>query len=223
MAAISLIFVSLCLTVGGQPVRHLIAGQWKYDACDTSKEQALSCLRSLPGKVPEILAYQVGEDIGVTKGNYDFGLIGAFSNVSSFQAYEDSQEHQHCLSLLKPLLRTKAGVEYAICTEVPQQIGLRHLIFGRWNETSTKSQRWEALECLQALPQQVPEIITYEVGPDLGVTEGNYDFGLLGSFANVSSFEAYETSAPHKRCLGVLKPLLNAKVGVEFAWSPIIV
>jgi len=45
----------------------------------------------------------------------DFGLAGGFTSVENFEAYEASAPHQHCLSLLKPILAEKAGLEFKRC------------------------------------------------------------------------------------------------------------
>lgn len=60
------------------------------------------------------------------------------------------------------------------------------------------------------------QISTYEVGADLGITAGNFDFGLVGGFTSVDNFEGYEASEPHQHCLSLLKPILSEKVGLEF-------
>ena len=44
----------------------------------------------------------------------DFGLAGGFTSVENFEAYEASAPHQHCLSLLKPILAEKAGLEFKV-------------------------------------------------------------------------------------------------------------
>ena len=40
--------------------------------------------------------------------------------------------------------------------------------------------------------------MTYTVGPDMGLTVGNLDFGLVGDFANACDFEIYESSDAHQ-------------------------
>ena len=59
--------------------------------------------------------------------------------------------------------------------------------------------------------------MTYTVGPDMGLTVGNVDFGLVGEFANSSDFEIYEASDVHQAVLSeYLTDNLETKYGVEF-------
>lgn len=81
---------------------------------------------------------------------------------------------------------------------------IRHCILGRWKDNVTEATQQEAIDALRALPDSVPEIITYTVGPDLNLTAGNYDFGLVGEFANASDFYAYEESEAHQVLSSVL-------------------
>ena len=49
----------------------------------------------------------------------------------------------------------------------------------------------------------------------MAVTAANFDFGIVGEFASVADFEAYEASAAHQACLAVLEPVLAEKAAVE--------
>jgi len=200
-------------------VRHLVLGKWTGTASAAAKAEAVSCLAKLPKSVPQIGSYEVGNDIGVTAGNFDFGLVGGFTSVKNFEAYEASAPHQHCLSLLKPILEATAKVEFNASASADLASPLRHVIVGEWNNNATTASQKEAVACLQTLPGSVPEISTYEVGEDIGVTAGNKDFSLVGGFKLVSEFEAYEASAPHQHCLSLLKPILSSKAGLEFNFT----
>ena len=59
--------------------------------------------------------------------------------------------------------------------------------------------------------------MTYTVGPDMGLTVGNVDFGLVGEFTNSSDFDIYEASDAHQAVLSeYLTENLETKYGVEF-------
>ena len=99
----------------------------------------------------------------------------------------------------------------ATCTKTP----LRHVVLGKWTGDSAAADRAAALKCLEELPGEVPEIESYVVGADMAVTAANFDFGIVGEFASVADFEAYEASAAHQACLAVLEPVLAEKAAVE--------
>ena len=94
---------------------------------------------------------------------------------------------------------------------------LRHVVLGRWTDDATDAATAAALACLRALPPRVPEILSYDVGADENITAGNFDFGVVGTFASKAAFEAYEASAPHRACLALLAPVLAEKAAVEQA------
>ena len=125
-----------------------------------------------------------------------------------------------------PLCNTLVPFHYpnGYCPGAPEAIvkprnrtaTMRHVIVGKWTAESTAAEQAHAVACLKALPLMVPQIITYTVGSDIGVTSGNLGWGLVGEFASVDDFETYEASAPHQACLALLKPILAKKVGLEF-------
>ena len=94
---------------------------------------------------------------------------------------------------------------------------LRHVVLGRWTDDATDAAIAAVLACLRALPPRVPEILSYDVGADENITAGNFDFGVVGTFASKATFEAYEASAPHQACLALLAPVLAEKAAVEQA------
>ena len=108
------------------------------------------------------------------------------------------------------------GAPEAVVKPRSRTATMRHVIVGQWTADSTAAEQAHAVACLKALPLTVPQIITYTVGSDIGVTSGNMDWGLVGEFASVDDFETYEASAPHQACLALLKPILEKKVGLEF-------
>jgi len=216
ISAAAVLTILALLHTSSANVRHCILGKWNSNSSIEQQGNALDCLRMLPSSVPEILTYEVGIDLGVTAANWDWGLVGSFASVGTFEAYEASDPHQSCLALLALIMEEKAGLEFNASTAADVTTPYRHVILGKWTANSTTDLQKKALDCLKALPQTVPQIVTYEVGSDIGVTAGNWDWGLVGGFSSLASFEAYEASDPHKSCLALLAPIMKEKAGLEF-------
>ena len=52
----------------------------------------------------------------------------------------------------------------------------------------------------------------------MALVEDNVDWGLTADFVCSADLEKYEASAPHKACLGLLKPLLAERRAIDF-WT----
>ena len=72
-------------------------------------------------------------------------------------------------------------------------------------------------EALGALPQSIPQIIDYQVGPDIGLGEGNYDFAIVADFESVESYQVYQEHPRHLEVIReVIKPAISARVALQY-------
>jgi len=51
--------------------------------------------------------------------------------------------------------------------------------------------RFAALNC--------PGTLSYTIGPDMGLRDGNWSFAIVADFADEESYRAYDTDAEHNR------------------------
>ncbi len=86
------------------------------------------------------------------------------------------------------LVRLKAGQDAAVIAEI--QKGLR------------------GLDC--------PGTVSYTVGDDLGLREGNWSFAIVADFADVASYRDYDADAEHNRIRARLAPLAEQVARVQF-------
>jgi len=159
---------------------------------------------------------------------YDSNKFHFFQAEACLQYHDDNNEQEPYSANYHDILAQRMGAGSLEVTGCPNNyintcsngsmtaVMLQHLIQGKWRSTSSRESRQRAMDCLSALPSQVPEIATYAVGADIGLTTGNSDFGLVGEFRSVDDFKTYEASEPHQACLALLKPLLAEKRGLEF-------
>lgn len=65
----------------------------------------------------------------------------------------------------------------------------------------------EVMSALQELPGLIPEIQKYEMGADLGLSEGAAHVALVGEFASVEDYQVYATHPAHLRVIDeLIKP-----------------
>lgn len=96
--------------------------------------------------------------------------------------------------------------------------GVRHVALFRWRPGVTHEQVAELEQALAALPTRIPQIADYRFGPDLGVSDGNFDFAVVADFANRDDFVAYRDHPDHRFVLvEVLAPLLEMRAAVQLA------
>lgn len=51
---------------------------------------------------------------------------------------------------------------------------------------------------LDALPDQIPSIASYHHGRDLGVNEGNFDYGVVAEFVSIGDYLTYRDHPAHR-------------------------
>jgi len=61
-----------------------------------------------------------------------------------------------------------------------------------------------------------PGTISYTLGDDLGLREGNWDFAIVADFADVDAYRGYDADAEHNRWRGELAPWVERIARVQF-------
>ena len=68
---------------------------------------------------------------------------------------------------------------------------LRHVAMFKWRDEVTDEQKVAARDALAALKQQVPSVVEYTVGFDIGRNPNNWDMVLVAEFEDVAGLESY--------------------------------
>lgn len=94
---------------------------------------------------------------------------------------------------------------------------LRHIVLLKWIDGTTAEQVAAVTAALDALPPQIDAIARYAHGPDLALAEGRYDYALVGDFADVDAWRAYDTHPVHEKTRAdVIVPLVSQRASVQF-------
>lgn len=95
-------------------------------------------------------------------------------------------------------------------------MALRHLVCIRFRPDTPAAAITAMQRGLERLPSIIPEIVDYRVGPDLGVADTSWDFGLSADFASVADFEAYRAHPDHQAVLrDLIEPIAEQRISVQ--------
>jgi hypothetical protein len=97
----------------------------------------------------------------------------------------------------------------------------RHVVMFRWRADSTADQRASAIAALHAFAADVADLAVVSVGPDAGLSEGNYDIVVMAEFADSDGYLAYAADPRHRALLANhIVPILDTRVAVQSSFSP---
>jgi hypothetical protein len=61
-----------------------------------------------------------------------------------------------------------------------------------------------------------PGTVSYTIGDDLGLRDGNWSFAIVGDFSDVDSYRGYDLDPEHNRIRAQLVPLTEQIVRVQY-------
>jgi hypothetical protein len=93
---------------------------------------------------------------------------------------------------------------------------VRHVLVFNWKPDTTDEAVQALADGLAALPGQIPEIVSYTFGPDLGLADDHPDYGLVADFADVDAYRRYAQHPAHRRLIDeLLKPIVATRHAVQ--------
>jgi hypothetical protein len=98
---------------------------------------------------------------------------------------------------------------------------IRHISCLTWTDGTTADQVEAIRTALLTLPAQIPEIRAYVVGTDLGLVDGNADFGIVADFDDADGWRRYQEHPAHQAVLiEQIRPLLASRAAVQHELHP---
>ncbi len=96
-------------------LRHVALFRWKPETTPADVSKVEAALHQLPSKIPCILAYRFGRDVGVQGGNANFALVADFTDEEGLATYANHPDHQAVLqNLIRPILAQREAIQYVI-------------------------------------------------------------------------------------------------------------
>lgn len=94
---------------------------------------------------------------------------------------------------------------------------LRHVVLFSWTQETPPHAREAAIGALGRLPEEVGGMISFAVGPDAGLVDGNAHTALVADFPDVEAFCAYAADPRHLAVLAEhVTPNLAARTAVQY-------
>jgi hypothetical protein len=100
---------------GAVMIRHVVMFRWN-DGIDAAHVAATTAaFELLPGKIPQIVSYAFGADLGLVPTNFDYAVTGEFATVEDFQGYRDHPDHQALVqSFIGPYVAERVAVQFIV-------------------------------------------------------------------------------------------------------------
>jgi hypothetical protein len=95
---------------------------------------------------------------------------------------------------------------------------IRHVVMFQFHDDVTAEQIAEFGAGLSAMVPQVPGIVAYEHGPDLGVNPGNFDYVVTADFGSIDDYKIYRDHPVHRAVIERFTgPLVAGRSAVQFS------
>jgi len=89
----------------------------------------------------------------------------------------------------------------------------KHVVCQKFQD---KNDAFTAAEMLRALPEQVPELLSMEVGVNELESERAFDLVLIATFENEAGLHAYDHHPAHQAVRAFIKPRRVGTCSVDF-------
>ncbi len=93
---------------------------------------------------------------------------------------------------------------------------IKHIIFFKFNAGTTEQDIETLAEGLGSLPSAIPEIRSYQFGPDVVRSERAYDFALVSSFDDLEALRRYSAHPEHQKVLKHINAICVSIKSVDF-------
>ena len=94
---------------------------------------------------------------------------------------------------------------------------IRHVVLLKWNEGVDDAHIAATKAGLDRLPGLIPEIVSYQNGPDLRVVPDTYDFAVTADFASTDDFVTYRTHPAHMEVVQAYLAGHSQRLAVQFS------
>ena len=94
---------------------------------------------------------------------------------------------------------------------------LRHVVMFRWTAETTVDDVAVAIATLRELPALIPALRGYHVGPDVGITPGNWDYVVVAELDDADGYAQYRDHPAHQAAIAsVLRPMIAERAAVQY-------
>lgn len=93
---------------------------------------------------------------------------------------------------------------------------LHHIVLMKFKPDTSEADVDRLAAMLDALPETIIEIQTYEFGRDIARSERSYDFALVSGFANMEAMQRYQVHPEHQKVVAHIRAISDDIRAVDF-------
>ena len=93
---------------------------------------------------------------------------------------------------------------------------LTHIVCWKYKPETSEEQRADHIAKLRALPDVIPNIISFNVGRDILHLERSFDTGLVAVYPDRAALDFYTDHPQHQKVAALGKQIAEKAVSVDF-------
>jgi quinol monooxygenase YgiN len=93
---------------------------------------------------------------------------------------------------------------------------LHHIVLMKFKPGTSEEDVERLATMLDALPEKIIEIQTYEFGRDIARSERSYDFALVSGFANMEAMQRYQVHPDHQKVVAHIREICDDIRAVDY-------
>ena len=94
---------------------------------------------------------------------------------------------------------------------------IRHVVMFKFRDDADEAQRQAVHDAVATMPEATGVTEAYAIGPALGLAEGNFDFAVVGDFADQEAYLTYRDHPEHKRIVfDIIRPAITDRAAIQF-------
>ncbi len=89
--------------------------KWKPEATYEQRMAALSGVKALAHRIPQIRQLTIGENAAIDKDTFDIVVTVDFGDANDYVVYRDHPDHRALMeTVLRPILAARAAIEHEV-------------------------------------------------------------------------------------------------------------
>lgn len=93
---------------------------------------------------------------------------------------------------------------------------IKHIVFFKFRPEVAEADIVDLGQSLNALPEQISEVLSFSCGRDVIRSERSYDMALVANFADLAALNRYQVHPDHQAVVAKVKRLAASVAAVDY-------
>ncbi len=93
-------------------IKHIVLVRFKPGTERQEIERIIQGLRGLPGIIPEMRGYEVGEDVAHSPRSFDAAVVGRYDDLDALKRYQEHPAHVPLAAALRAVAEQMVSVDF---------------------------------------------------------------------------------------------------------------